>query len=92
MTYIVQSSPRFLRRASKFFRKHPELEPGFNRIVEQLLLDPSEPSLRLHPLRGKFEGQYALSLSYAYRTVLTLAVVDRVIVLIDIGTHDEVYA
>ena len=91
MTYIVQSSPRFLRRASKFFRKHPDLEPVFDQIVEQLRQDPSEPSLRLHSVRGTFEGEFAVSLTYAYRIVLTLAVVDQVIVLLDIGTHDEVY-
>ena len=94
MTYQVELSRRFLRSAKRFFRQHPDLRGAFERLVKDLEQDPYQPHLRLHPLQGNLAGRHAVSLTYAYRIVLTLtlAVVDRVIVLIDIGTHDEVYA
>ena len=34
---------------------------------------------------------YAVSVTHAYRITLTLRVTKREIILLDIGTHDEVY-
>ena len=48
-------------------------------------------SLRLHPLSGELEGLHAVSLTYVYRITLTLRITKKEIVLLDIGSHDEVY-
>ena len=89
--YSVATPESFLRRAARFFRRHPELRPRFEALVEALREDPFAPRLRLHPLRGPLEGLHAASLTYKYRVVLTVQVTEREIVLIDIGTHDDVY-
>ncbi|MDO9385921.1 MAG: hypothetical protein Q7T65_04365 [Thiobacillus sp.] len=57
----------------------------------QLRADPFEPSLRLHPLTGKLQGMQAVSLTYSYRITLTLKITEHEILLLDIGSHDEVY-
>ncbi|MGB9128497.1 MAG: hypothetical protein WCB97_02520 [Thiobacillus sp.] len=59
--------------------------------MAQLRADPFEPSLRLHPLTGKLQGMQAVSLTYNYRITLTLQITEHEILLLDIGSHDEVY-
>lgn len=90
MFTLVTPDP-FLRQARKFFRKHPDLKPVFAERVETLRRDPFDPALGLHPLRGKLEGLFAIRLTHGYRVTLTLAVRDREIVLLDIGSHEDVY-
>jgi len=55
-----------------------------------LRVDPFDPSLRLHPLTGKLQGLQAVSLTYSYRITLTLQITEHEILLLDIGSHDEV--
>jgi PHD/YefM family antitoxin component YafN of YafNO toxin-antitoxin module/mRNA-degrading endonuclease YafQ of YafQ-DinJ toxin-antitoxin module len=86
---LVTPEP-FLRPARKFFRKHPDLKPVFAERMEALRRDPFDPSLRLHPLRGKLEGLFAIRLTHSYRVTLTLALRAGEIVLLDIGSHDDV--
>jgi mRNA-degrading endonuclease YafQ of YafQ-DinJ toxin-antitoxin module len=89
--YSVVTPERFLRRAARFFRKHRALEPRFRALVTSLRDDPFQPRLRIHPLRGRMDGLHAISLTYQYRVILTVQITEREVILIDIGTHDEVY-
>ena len=43
------------------------------------------------PLKGRLEGCHAVRLTYSYRVTLTFAIREKEIVLLDIGSHDEVY-
>jgi mRNA-degrading endonuclease YafQ of YafQ-DinJ toxin-antitoxin module len=91
VTYSVEAREGFTKAANKFFRKHPDLRAPFQRLVADLCEDPLQSKLRLHPLRGEFAGSYAVSLTYSYRVTLTLQITERTIILLDIGSHDEVY-
>lgn len=91
MTWSLATTAFFDRRARKFLTKHPDLRPRFSETMAQLRADPFEPSLRLHPLTGKLQGMQAVSLTYSYRITLTLQITEHEILLIDIGSHDEVY-
>ena len=91
MTYVVETPSIFLRSAEKFIRRHPELEQRFTDVVRALSEDPFQPSLRLHPLAGKLAGLHAVSLTYKYRLTLTLLIDERRIILLDIGSLEEVY-
>jgi addiction module RelE/StbE family toxin len=82
---------RFIKTAKKFLKKHPDLVNKFKQIVQKLENDPFEPSLKLHKLQGNLEKFHAVRLTYEYRIVLVLQIVDEQIVLVDIGTHDDVY-
>jgi addiction module RelE/StbE family toxin len=89
--YSIVAPEQFLRQARKFFKRHPDLKPRFSMIISDLQQDPFAPNLELHPLRGRLEGCYAISLTYSYRITLTLAIPEKEIILLDIGGHDEVY-
>jgi mRNA-degrading endonuclease YafQ of YafQ-DinJ toxin-antitoxin module len=89
--YTVVTSDQFLRQARKSFRKHPGLKERFAKIVQDLQDDPFKPRLSLHPLSGKLAGLHAVSLTYSYRITLTLMLTEKEVVLLDIGSHDDVY-
>ena len=66
---------RFTRSAGCFVQRHPELRAKFAGVLRDLERDDVE----------------AVSITYDYRIVLTIAVTDKEIILLDIGSHDEVY-
>ncbi len=91
MNWSLATTAFFDRRARKFLAKHPDLRPRFAETLAQLAADPFQPSLRLHPLTGKLQGLQAVSRTYSYRITLTLQITEHEILLVDIGSHDEVY-
>ena len=91
MTWTLSTTAFFDRHARKFLTKHPDLRSRFAETLAQLAADPFQPGLRLHPLGGKLQGLQAISLTYSYRITLTLQITEHEILLIDIGSHDEVY-
>ena len=89
--YVLLTTGHFDRRVVKFTRTHPELNKPLSKVLRNLEANPFLPSLRLHPLSGELAGLHAVSVTHAYRITLTLRVTKREIVLLDIGSHDEVY-
>jgi mRNA-degrading endonuclease YafQ of YafQ-DinJ toxin-antitoxin module len=89
--YQLAWSETFSRTAKKFINKHPELRGEYALVLKQLENDPRHPRLKLHALKGRHAGKHAVSLTYAYRLVLVLQVIDKQIHLLDIGSHDDVY-
>jgi len=81
----------FLRALRKYLRKHHERETAVRRVLEALSQDPHSPSLRLHALRGNKSGLHAVRVTYGDRIILILAIKNREIVLLDIGSHDKAY-
>lgn len=91
MKYALVWTPHFTRSANKFSQDHPDLKKRFARVLSDLEQDPLQPHLRLHPLKGELKGMHAVSLTHSYRITLTLKITEKEILLIDIGSHDEVY-
>lgn len=89
--YIIVTPEQFLRQARKFFKRHPDLKPRFSLVISDLQQDPFAPHLELHPLKGRLEGCYAVRLTYSLRITLTIAMLEKEIILLDIVSHDEVY-
>jgi addiction module RelE/StbE family toxin len=89
--FSIVTPERFLRQARRFFKDHPDLKPRFARLITDIQNDPFAPQLKMHPLKGKLAGCHAVSLTYSYRVTLTLAILEKEIVLLDIGSHDDVY-
>lgn len=89
--FTITTPQQFLRQARKFFKKHPDLKPRFAILLDDLQNDPFASHLELHPLTGKLSGCHSVSLTYSYRITLTLFMTAEEIVLLDIGSHDEVY-
>lgn len=81
----------FLHALKKYLRKHPDRAGTARSVLTLLTENPRAPKLHLHALGGKFQGIHAARLGYGDRIVLVLAIRDRQIILLDIGTHDDVY-
>ncbi|MGA1861426.1 type II toxin-antitoxin system mRNA interferase toxin, RelE/StbE family [Deferribacter thermophilus] len=89
--YSLVFTETYLKREKEFLKKHKDLIPRYKKVLKLLELNPYHPSLRLHKLKGKFKDKYSVSITMSYRIILTFAIVEKEIVLIDIGHHDEVY-
>jgi len=89
--YEIITSEKFIKKSSKFFKKHSTLKNKFKEIITQLTLDPFESALKTHKLKGNLSEFYACSLNYKYRIILSIVIIDNKIYLMDIGSHDEVY-
>ena len=89
--YTLVWSVGFTRSADKFIKNHPDLRNKFACILLDLENDPFQPHLKYHQLRGNFKGVQAVSITYSYRITLTILVSDKEIILLDVGSHDEVY-
>ena len=91
MPYTLVWTDTFKRTARKFLARHRDLQEVFSLVLHKLEQDPNDPELRLHPLSGCLQGKHAVRLTYSYRIVLRLEFVADEIILLDVGSHDEVY-
>ena len=94
MTNLVVTSS-FKRAYKRTIKKRPDLKTQLETTLKLLATDPYHTSLRTHKLKGKLSGAWACSVESDYRIVFNFGTSDNTgnkeIVLIDIGTHDEVY-
>ncbi len=86
----VTFSQSFKRSFKKRIAGNLERENRFWRKLELFSNDAFDPSLRTHKLSGKFKNQWSFSLEYDLRVIFNF-VDDGNALLIDIGTHKEVY-
>ena len=91
MPYTLIYPNSYIRRAEKFLRKHPEIHSQYRKTLELLELNPYHPALRLHSLEGRLKGLSSVSINMSYRIVLELEIQDREIILVNIGSHDQIY-
>ena len=94
MSKIVISS-KFKRAFRKFVRRNKQLQTRIEKTITQLSDDIFNPSLGTHKLEGKLAGLLSCSCGYDCRIVFAIETDEEsnetIIVLLDIGTHDEVY-
>jgi addiction module RelE/StbE family toxin len=79
------------KRAKKFIKKHPDLSSQYEKTLKLLEINPSHPSLKLHKLEGKLSDLYSVSINISYRISLEFYISDDEIILINVGSHNEVY-
>jgi len=88
-------TPKFKRAFRKFVRRNARLQKRIEDTLIQMQKDVFAPSLGTHKLSGALEGLRACSCGYNCRIVFSIERNPvggaQVIVLLDIGTHDEVY-
>jgi addiction module RelE/StbE family toxin len=86
----IYFSETFKKSYKKLVRKNPDV--AFD-ILEKLIkfhLNPFEPSLKSHKLKGFLSEFYAFSVQTDLRIVFRFDDVGNILV-VDIGSHDEVY-
>ena len=91
MPYKLIFPAPYQKREKVFLKKHPELRERYFKTLLLLEQDPFHPSLRLHPLKGRLSGLHSAAISMQYRITLELEVHDNDIILINVGSHGEVY-
>jgi mRNA-degrading endonuclease YafQ of YafQ-DinJ toxin-antitoxin module len=89
--YTLVWTAHFTRAAGKFVKRHPELKKKVALILRDLEKDPFQPHLDYHHLGGKQTGVQAVSITDSYRITMTVIITKKEIILLDIGSHDEVY-
>jgi len=89
--YEIRFADGYEKRAIKFLKKHKDIYEKYKKTIELLQNNPMHPSLRLHKLQGKMSKFSSVSINMKYRIVIDFIIVDDLIILIDIGNHDDVY-
>ena len=87
-------SNTFKKSYQKFIGKNRPLQSSIDKTLYKLQEDVYNPSLRTHKLGGKLAAYMACSCGYDCRIVFSIEKYQdqtEYILLIDIGTHDNVY-
>jgi len=87
----LSKTEKYSKIEKKFFKKHKNLILKYGEILKKLQINPFDNSLKTHKLKGELKEFYACHLTYEYRIVMVIKIVDDEIILVNIGTHDEVY-
>jgi addiction module RelE/StbE family toxin len=76
-------------------RNDPSLQERILDTLDALVADPFQPKLKTHKLKGRLDGLWACWVEYDCRVIFLfepdLKGGEDAIVLIDLGSHDEVY-
>ena len=91
LVYALVFTDQYNRRAAKFLKQHPDLRSQYLKTLQVLQANPLHPSLRLHALRGRFDGLHSVSINLSYRITLELLIHDQQIIPVNVGNRDAVY-
>jgi mRNA interferase YafQ len=93
--YKVIVSQKFKHSYKKFVRKYSYLQTNIDKAVIELAENPFSPSLSTHKLSGELFELFACKCGYNCRIVFSIEKIkvetEKTIVLVDIGTHRDVY-
>ena len=88
-------SPVFVRAFKRAVRRQPDLQARVKRTLNQLAEDPFHPALHSHKLKGELAGAWACTVDYNNRILFEFVhnpeSGEEEILLLTMGTHDEVY-
>jgi len=91
MTWEIVYTEQYNKKVAKFIKRHPDVLSQYQKTIELMSLNPHHPSLRLHELKGRFEGLSSISINTKYRITLEMIVTPKEIILINVGDHDQIY-
>ena len=86
----IDYSSHFKKAYRKRIAQNQELQSLFENKLAMFLKDQYNPQLKTHRLSGKLDGCWAFRLTYDHRVIFRF-VGDNRVLLLDIGTHDQVY-
>lgn len=87
----ITTDAAYERMAKKFLRQHPDLHDAYREMLGRLIANPWDERLHTHPLHGDLRGFYGVSLTHTYRAVVAVVIAEREVILVGIGSHDEMY-
>jgi mRNA-degrading endonuclease YafQ of YafQ-DinJ toxin-antitoxin module len=80
----------FTRAYRKKVANSKKLKKKFEDSLSLFVINPFNPKLRTHKLSGPLEGSWSFYVDYDCRCIFDF-VDDNTALLIDFGSHDEVY-
>lgn len=81
----------FIRKYAKWEKKHSNLSTKARERLSLFSVEPFHRSLRTHALVNELDGYWSFSINYKYRVVFSFNEDKTEAVLLNIGSHDEVY-
>ncbi|MBM4432045.1 MAG: type II toxin-antitoxin system mRNA interferase toxin, RelE/StbE family [Chloroflexi bacterium] len=85
----------FRRAFKRRTRNNAALQDRIFQVLDRLAEDPFQPALKTHKLSGQLKGLWACWVEYDCRIVFAFEpdpdTEGEMIVLVDLGTHAEVY-
>ncbi len=90
MPQLVKTD-KYQKKEREFLKKNKHLYSQYKKTLYLLKENPKHPSLRLHKLKGALSEYFSLSINLQYRVLLYFIIIEDKIMLVSIGTHDEVY-
>lgn len=85
----------FVRAFKRVIKKYPHLRNDIKETLELLAENPYAPILATHKLKGKLSDLWACSVGYYMRIIFDFVKsenqTEEDILLLEIGTHDDVY-
>ena len=91
MNYKIIATKHYLKKLEKFLKQHPEVVSKYQKTITILYVNPNYPALRTHKLQGQLKQYHSVSINLQYRIVVDFIIQNNEIILLDIGTHNEVY-
>jgi mRNA-degrading endonuclease YafQ of YafQ-DinJ toxin-antitoxin module len=89
--YRLRFTTPYQRREARFLKKHPEIVRQYGKTIALLEKNPFHRSLRLHKLKGNHKEVHSVSINMKYRVSIEFIIQDKLIIPINIGSHDEAY-
>jgi len=88
-------SPKFERAFRRLAGKNPAMQPQIETALLRMAENLNDPRLKTHHLSGQLAGLHACSVAYDCRIVFARQKHPKtgaeVLLLINIGSHEEVY-
>jgi len=93
VSYVLLRTGAFSRAARRLMKKDRSSSQHLEGALRQLQADPHHPSLKTHKLKGELRECWACSAGYDLRIIFefTRHAGKAAILLLSIGTHDEIY-
>lgn len=82
---------RYLPKFKKQYKKLPKgIQRQFDERLKLFLSDPTDPRLRVHPLKGDYVGYWSMNVNGDFRAIYIMRG-DEIIIFALIGSHSELY-
>ena len=90
--FLIDTTKLFDKKYAKLIKKNPSIETKFLKFIDLLTTDPKYPGLKSHQINHSEYGKVWSSWVHDDLRILWKYENDKIIILLlDIGSHDEVY-
>jgi mRNA interferase YafQ len=89
--FKIIATNRFKKKLKNLISKNPDFSDKISKVLNELVQNPYTNQFNPHKLSGKLKSFYACSCGYDCRILYNVKKTEKIIILADFGTHDEIY-